>query len=83
MNKILVPVDFSESAADALRYALELNRRFFAKIILLYVFDMPKISGGEVLPELELNYKNFAKGFEDDLELFFKKYSNPDEPWMY
>ena len=79
MNTILVPVDFSESAADALRYAIELNRRFFAKIVLLYVFDMPKITGGEIIPELEFDLQRFSSGFEEDLDMFFKRYCIPGD----
>lgn len=83
MNTILVPVDFSESAADALRYALELNRKFYAKIVLLYVFDMPKLSGGEIIPELEIDLQKFSNGFEDDLEMFFKRYNTAALPCRY
>jgi nucleotide-binding universal stress UspA family protein len=41
MKQILVPIDFSEESANALHYAMEFNRHFFAKLIFLHVFDIP------------------------------------------
>ncbi len=48
MNKILVPVDFSPSAANALAYAIALAQPFGAEIILLHV-DSPSLSDPNVL----------------------------------
>jgi nucleotide-binding universal stress UspA family protein len=39
-KKILVPTDFSESAAAALRLASDLSFRFAAPMTLVYVFEM-------------------------------------------
>lgn len=44
MKKILVPTDFSKTAANAMNYAVELAKRVDAKIILFHVFDMPLIA---------------------------------------
>lgn len=48
MNKILVPVDFSPSAANALAYAIALAQPFDAEIILLHV-NSPSLSDPNVL----------------------------------
>jgi nucleotide-binding universal stress UspA family protein len=39
MQKILVPIDFSENSASALKYATALAREMKAEIFVLYVFD--------------------------------------------
>jgi nucleotide-binding universal stress UspA family protein len=41
MQNILIPVDFSDASANALRWAFELNKHFFARIHVLHVFDVP------------------------------------------
>jgi nucleotide-binding universal stress UspA family protein len=38
-QKILVPVDFSEHSAEAVRVAADLSRRFEASITLVHVYD--------------------------------------------
>ena len=44
LKRILVPTDFSETSAAALRYAIALARRFAARIYLLNVSDYPNIA---------------------------------------
>ena len=44
LKRILVPTDFSETSAAALRYACALARRFAARVYLLNVADYPGIS---------------------------------------
>jgi nucleotide-binding universal stress UspA family protein len=39
MQKILVPVDFSEKSANSLKYATALAREMKAEVFVLYVFD--------------------------------------------
>jgi nucleotide-binding universal stress UspA family protein len=41
MKRILVPIDFSEEATKALKYAVPLAEEFGATIQLLYVFERP------------------------------------------
>lgn len=41
MQNFLIPVDFSEASANALRFAFEMNKHFFAKLHVLHVFDVP------------------------------------------
>ena len=47
LKRILVPTDFSETSAAALRYAIALGRRFAARIYLLNVSDYPNIADDE------------------------------------
>ena len=47
IKKILVPVDFSECARKALRYAIALAKEHQAAITLLYVLTPPAYLGGE------------------------------------
>jgi nucleotide-binding universal stress UspA family protein len=44
LRRILVPTDFSETSAAALRYAVALARRFGARVDLLNVSDYPVIA---------------------------------------
>lgn len=39
MNRIIVPIDFSEYSKKALRYAVEFARRYTAEIVLVYVVE--------------------------------------------
>jgi len=41
MKTILVPTDFSENADNAIMYALEMNKKFNAKIILFHSYFIP------------------------------------------
>src|SRR3569832_850719 len=41
MKTILVPVDFSASAENAARYAIELNKKFGGKIVLFHSYSIP------------------------------------------
>lgn len=41
MENFLVPVDFSDASASALKYACEFNRHFFARLHVLHIFDVP------------------------------------------
>jgi nucleotide-binding universal stress UspA family protein len=41
LNKILVPIDFSEESARALRYALSLAKETRAELVALHVIEKP------------------------------------------
>jgi nucleotide-binding universal stress UspA family protein len=41
LKRILVPIDFSETSSTALRYGVELARRFTARLYLLHVPEHP------------------------------------------
>lgn len=62
MKKILIPVDFSEIAAEALRLAMEIGTPFGARLLLLHVvhdptdnpgFYVAKKAGKKVLRNME------------------------------
>ena len=50
LRSILVPTDFSETSAAALRYAIALARRFAARVDLLNVADYPAIAADAEYP---------------------------------
>jgi len=72
MNKIIVPIDFSEFSKKALRYAVEFARQWNAEIILVYVVE-PVIypadfSFGQVaIPSMESELRERGKEQLDKL----------------
>ncbi|MCX7797458.1 MAG: universal stress protein [Melioribacter sp.] len=78
INKILVPIDFSDYSKNALKYAAQFAKHFNAKMYLIYVIE-PVIyptdfsMGQIVLPSIDSNLqtraeeelKNLAKNFID------------------
>ena len=44
MKKIIVPIDFSQHAADALDFAIQFNEKVNGKIVLLHVLELPAAS---------------------------------------
>ena len=61
LKKILVPIDFSECARKALRYALPFAREFGAQVVLLHViqpaYDYGSEFGPTAYPELESEWR--------------------------
>jgi len=49
LTKILVPVDFSECSDEAFDDALELARRFGAELVVLHVWQPPRMMGPETI----------------------------------
>jgi nucleotide-binding universal stress UspA family protein len=71
MHQFLIPVDFSNASAHALRFAYSLNKHFFARLQILHLFDVPITSGDD--SELYLkNYEAYRKSFDDELWDFVK-----------
>tara|TARA_R110002095_G_scaffold94477_2_gene82457 strand:+ start:3251 stop:3721 length:471 start_codon:yes stop_codon:yes gene_type:complete len=64
INKILIPTDFSETAQAATQYAVELAKKFNAKLYLLHVIEDPIVYmpmfESYALPPKE-DFENFAK----------------------
>ncbi len=49
IERILFPTDFSEGAAHALRYAVDLTKRYNAKLYVLHViYDFAKATGSHI-----------------------------------
>ena len=66
MHQFLIPVDFSDASAHALRFAYSLNKHFFVRLQILHLFDVPITTGDD--SELYLkNYSVYRKSFEDEL----------------
>ena len=64
LQRILVPIDFSDCSRGALRYALSLARQAKAELILLYVAEVavPGSEFGPVhLPKLESDLRQIGK----------------------
>tara|TARA_R110002111_G_scaffold262504_1_gene338930 strand:+ start:103480 stop:103950 length:471 start_codon:yes stop_codon:yes gene_type:complete len=64
IKKILIPTDFSETAQAATQYAVELAKKFNAKLYLLHVIEDPIVYmpmfESYALPPKE-DFENFAK----------------------
>ena len=72
IKSILYPTDFSEGSSFALQYAVDLAKRYGAKLYLLNViYDMAKGAGWYV-PHASMDemYKDMAKGAQKELEKF-------------
>ena len=72
IKTILYPTDFSEGSSFALQYAVDLAKRYGAKLYLLNViYDMAKGAGWYV-PHASMDemYKDMAKGAQKELEKF-------------
>lgn len=41
MLQFLIPIDFSDTSANTIRFAFELNKHFMAKLHVIHVFDLP------------------------------------------
>ena len=71
MHQFLVPVDFSDASAHALKFAYSLNKHFFARLQILHLFDVPITTGDD--SELYLkNFDAYRKSFDDELWDFVK-----------
>ena len=71
MHQILVPVDFSDASAHALKFAYSINKHFFARLQILHLFDVPITAGDD--SELYLkNFDAYRKSFDDELWDFVK-----------
>jgi nucleotide-binding universal stress UspA family protein len=46
LKEILVPIDFSKTALQALNYAVPLAKQFGAKITLVHVVELPRLTPG-------------------------------------
>ena len=72
IKSILFPTDFSEVSSQALRYAVDLTKRYGAKLHLLHViYDIVK-GGGWYVPysAMEQMYKEFEEGAKKEIEKF-------------
>ncbi len=68
MNKILVPTDFSDTAENAVDYAINMANFFSANLILLHVNQIPVST-----PEFGIAAYNFAEVKKDSLDTLNEK----------
>ena len=71
IKKILVPIDGSKSADKALDFALDIAKKYSAKITIITVFDEPSPSllaqGSVFIPNTTENYLEKAKYFNEKI----------------
>jgi len=68
MNKILVPVDFSDASKKALEYALSIKERLSSDVVILHVTSIPTRSGTKLIQKMREAVK------EEDQEMITAKY---------
>jgi nucleotide-binding universal stress UspA family protein len=64
MENFLIPIDFSDASAAALRYAFQLNKHFFAKLHIMHIFDVPFAAATESDAGF-IQYEGLKKAFEE------------------
>jgi nucleotide-binding universal stress UspA family protein len=72
IKSILFPTDFSEGSSQALQYAVDMAKRYGAKLYLLHViYDIAKAAGWYV-PHISMDqmYKDIEQGAKKELERF-------------
>jgi len=72
INKVLVPIDFSDYSKSALKYAVNFAKSFNAEILLIYVVEPiiypPDFSMGQIaMPTINTDWDNRAKEELDKL----------------
>ena len=71
MSRILVPVDFSPSSANALKYAHQLSETLGMSLSLFYCFHPQTYNR-----LYDFGKKDYAQGVKEMLREFYKKYTN-------
>jgi nucleotide-binding universal stress UspA family protein len=72
IKSILFPTDFSEGSSQALQYAVDMSKRYGAKLYLLHIiYDVAKATGWYV-PHVSMDqmYKDIEEGAKKELERF-------------
>jgi len=72
IKSILFPTDFSEGSSQALKYAVDMAKRYGAKLHVIHViYDIVKASGWYV-PHVSMDqmYKDISEGAKKELERF-------------
>jgi nucleotide-binding universal stress UspA family protein len=79
MERFLIPLDFSDVSANALRYAYAFNKHYFAQLHVLHVFDVPFAASLENDAGL-VEYERIRKSFTDKIWTFI---SDQKEEYHY
>ncbi|HQQ99177.1 MAG TPA: universal stress protein [Cyclobacteriaceae bacterium] len=72
MRKILVPCDFSDSAIQAFRFAVEVAEQSDGEIILLNIIELPVMHDTALAPTLSFE-ESFMKDMKESAEKNFEK----------
>jgi len=78
METILCPTDFSATAENAIRFALELNKTIKAKIVLLHAYVVPVTTTEVVVPIDFSILKDLEKDLEELKGRFLKEFPGQD-----
>ncbi len=71
IKSILFPTDFSEGSSQALQYAVDMAKRYGARLYLLHViYDMAKAAGYVPHISMDAMYKDIEGGAKKELERF-------------
>lgn len=71
IRSILFPTDFSEGSSQALQYAVDMAKRYGAKLYLLHViYDIAKAAGYVPHISMDAMYKDIEEGAKKELERF-------------
>ena len=64
MLQFLIPVDFSDTSANTIRFAFDMNKHFMAKLHVMHVFDLP-FSASPETDTVVYEYDSIRDGFEE------------------
>jgi universal stress protein A len=74
LQKILVPVDFSEGSSKALQYAVSFARVFRAELLCLYVVEIPYGAGeAGFVTEMESFRKDMSKESQERMDMLLAR----------
>ena len=72
MKKILVPFDFSETATNAFRFAIDIANQSDGEILLLHIVELPVMYDTLLMPSLSFE-EVYIKDMKENAEKEFKK----------
>jgi nucleotide-binding universal stress UspA family protein len=72
IKSILFPTDFSEGSSQALQYAIEIVKRFNAKLFLIHVVHDVRYSGGFFVPHTSMDvlYDEVTQAAQKELDKY-------------
>lgn len=73
MQKILVPVDYSDDAANAALYALEIAAKSKSEIVLLHSYHVPVVATEAPAQTYEILIETVQKDEEEKMNKFYEK----------
>ncbi len=79
MKTILCPVDFSANATNAVRYAVKLNEKLKAKIILLHIYETPVLYTDIAPFTMQMDYATLYDNATKNLKAFHNKIFGSNE----